>query len=67
MGRMCSAIIGRTGDGGGIVGRGFEAGYAGGGSDGCGGRGGRGGASTVAMLDSECTEWTVMFVHDVEG
>jgi hypothetical protein len=66
---MCSAIIGRNGDGGGILGRGFEveAGYAGGGSDGCGGRGGRDGASMVAILDSECIEWTVMFVQDVEG
>jgi hypothetical protein len=66
MGRMYSAMIGRTGDGGGIVGSGFEEGYAGGGSDGEG-RGGRGGAIMVAMLDSECIVWTVMFVHDVEG
>jgi hypothetical protein len=68
MGRTYSAIIGRNGDGGGMEGSGFEAGYAGGGCDGCGRRGeGRGGAIMVAMLDSDRVGWTVMFVQDVDG
>ena len=66
LGSACSGR-GRIGDGGGILGSGFEATYAGGGGSVCsdGGRGGTAGASTVAVLESEKVEWTVKLVLDV--
>lgn len=58
-GKLGCACSGRSriGDGGGILGSGFEATYAGGGSE-CsdGGRGGTVGASIVAVLESEKVE-----------
>jgi hypothetical protein len=61
----------RIGDNdGGMVGRGFEARYAGGGCDGDGGGDGggyeRGGASMVVVLVSEKVESAVKLMQDIE-
>jgi hypothetical protein len=63
---VCSAD-GRDGDGGGKLGSGFAAGYAGGGAGGDEEKGGRGGGSTVVILVSEMVDWTVRLVKDVDG
>ncbi|KAI0300457.1 hypothetical protein B0F90DRAFT_1723100 [Multifurca ochricompacta] len=57
--RRCVFPAEGRGDGGGILGSGFDIGYAGGGSDGGDGKGGSGGARTVAILASEKDECTV--------